>query len=65
MSIVPYSLEAFATLDAVQRYFNRALRLWGAAEALREATGAPLPPQARVDYDRLVAQARAALSEGL
>ncbi len=40
-----------------------ATRLWGAAAALREAIGAPLPPVERADYERLVASARVQLGE--
>jgi predicted ATPase len=40
-----------------------AARLFGAAEALREAIGAPLPPGDRVRCDRDVAVTRAALGE--
>lgn len=40
-----------------------AARLFGAAEALREAIGAPLPPADRADYDRSVAAVRVLLDE--
>jgi predicted ATPase len=40
-----------------------AVRLWGSAEALREAIGAPLPPIERADYDQAVAAVRACLGE--
>src|SRR5207237_335458 len=33
-------------------------RLWGAAEALREAIGAPIPPVERANYEHAVADAR-------
>jgi predicted ATPase/class 3 adenylate cyclase len=42
---------------------ERAARLLGAAEALREALGAPLPPVHRAEYQRNVAAVRAALDE--
>jgi hypothetical protein len=42
---------------------ERAARLFGAAEALREALGAPLPPVERAHYDRSIATVRAALGE--
>ena len=41
----------------------RAARLFGAAAALREAVGIPLPPVARPEYERDVAAARARLNE--
>ncbi len=40
-----------------------AARLWGAAEALREAIGEPIPPIERADYERSVTAARAQLGE--
>jgi non-specific serine/threonine protein kinase len=42
---------------------ERAPRLFGAAEALREVANTPLPPYRRADYDRDVAAARAQLDE--
>ncbi|MDQ5853454.1 MAG: tetratricopeptide repeat protein, partial [Chloroflexota bacterium] len=41
----------------------RAARLWGTAEALREAVGAPISPAKRTAYERDVAAARAQLDE--
>jgi DNA-binding NarL/FixJ family response regulator len=51
--------------DIVARQGERvwAARLWGAAEALRQHIGAPLPPVYRADYERSVAAARAHLGE--
>ena len=40
-----------------------AAQLWGAAESLREAIGAPMPPVDRAPYERTVATARARLGE--
>jgi hypothetical protein len=56
-------LEALARIAVTQRRpeATRAARLMGAAEALREAIGAPLPPSDRPDYQRHVTMARAAL----
>jgi hypothetical protein len=42
---------------------QRAARLLGAAEALREALGAPRPTYDRADYDRVVECVRAAVRE--
>jgi hypothetical protein len=38
-------------------------RVFGAAEALREAQGRPLPPVERADYEREVGAVRAVLGE--
>jgi predicted ATPase/DNA-binding CsgD family transcriptional regulator len=40
-----------------------AAQLWGAAEASREAMGAPLPPVDRVTYEERVAAARSAIGK--
>jgi tetratricopeptide (TPR) repeat protein len=58
-----YALEAMAGLAAAQGQSERAARLFGAAEALRQATGSPLPASERNDHQRIVASARAALGE--
>jgi hypothetical protein len=42
---------------------HRAARLLGAADALRAAIGAPLPPSERADYERTVAALRASLGD--
>jgi predicted ATPase/DNA-binding SARP family transcriptional activator len=60
---IAYSLAAFAALASVQEQTNRAARLWGAAEALRERLHVPLPPCEQAQYDRLVAQSRTVMSK--
>ena len=60
---VAVCLEGFARV-AVARRPARAARLLGAAEALREALGAPLAPADRADRDACVATARLALGVG-
>jgi predicted ATPase/DNA-binding SARP family transcriptional activator len=60
---IALSLEAFADLLTVQGQFGRAARLWGAAEALRQAILAPLSPKERETYDRSLTAARTALGE--
>jgi hypothetical protein len=58
------SLEGLAGVLAAQGDPPQAARLFGAAEALREATGSPLPEGERAGYDRKVAAARAAVDAG-
>jgi tetratricopeptide (TPR) repeat protein len=58
----PWSLEAFARLAALMDP-ERAARLWGAAESLRESLGWPLSPNEHPEYDRALASAREALGE--
>jgi predicted ATPase/class 3 adenylate cyclase/DNA-binding SARP family transcriptional activator len=55
-------LEAMAQLAVAQRQYERMARLFGAAEALREAIHMPLPLVDRADYDG-VAEARQVLDE--
>jgi tetratricopeptide (TPR) repeat protein/DNA-binding CsgD family transcriptional regulator len=52
-------LEGLAAVRAAQGDLGHAARLWGAAEALRETIGAPLPPLDGATYDRFVGAARA------
>jgi predicted ATPase/DNA-binding SARP family transcriptional activator len=56
-------LETLAHIASAQKQAERAAQLLGAAEALREAIGSPLPPAERSDYDRSVSAIRAALSK--
>jgi predicted ATPase/class 3 adenylate cyclase/DNA-binding CsgD family transcriptional regulator len=56
------SLEGLAG-TLVEPELTWATHLWGAAEALRESIGAPLPPVERAHYERSVAAARSQLGE--
>jgi non-specific serine/threonine protein kinase len=56
-------LEGLAAVAAAQAQSERAACLFGAAEALRELLGAPLPPADRAEHDRSVAAAGTALGE--
>jgi predicted ATPase/DNA-binding CsgD family transcriptional regulator len=58
---IALSLEGLAWLATSRRRPERAARLFGAAEALREAMGARLPPFRQDDHDRSLAAARAQL----
>ena len=59
----PLYLEGLAGVVATQGELPWAGRLWGAAEALRDGMGTPIPPAYRVDYERSVATARTQLGE--
>jgi tetratricopeptide (TPR) repeat protein len=56
-------LEGLARVAAAQGRMERVARLCGAAAALREDTGWPLPEARRAEHDRTVAAARAVLGE--
>lgn len=56
-----YALEAWASLAREQRGLERAARLWGAAERLREQISAPLPSKYKEAQDCAVAEVREAL----
>jgi tetratricopeptide (TPR) repeat protein len=58
---VAFGLEGLARVVAVQGALSWAARLWGAAETLRETSGAPIPPVERAAYERSVAATRAQL----
>ena len=55
------SLEGLAREAMRRMAFGRAVRLWAAADALRAAIDAPLPPAERATYDQSLATAREAL----
>jgi predicted ATPase/class 3 adenylate cyclase/DNA-binding CsgD family transcriptional regulator len=61
--LVASGLEGLAGVVAAQGELTWAARLWGTAECLREAIGAPIPPVERVEYEHTVAAARAHLDE--
>jgi predicted ATPase/DNA-binding CsgD family transcriptional regulator len=52
-------LEDLAALESVQGMPEQAARLWGAAEALREAIGAPMHPVDYIRYEQALTLARA------
>jgi predicted ATPase/Tfp pilus assembly protein PilF len=57
------SLEGFAYLAMAEGQRERAVRLWGGAQALREAIGSPPPPNKREESERRLAAVREALGE--
>jgi predicted ATPase/class 3 adenylate cyclase len=61
--LVASGLEGLAGVVAAQGEPAWAARLWGAAEAVREVIGVPIPPVERANYERAVAAARAQLGK--
>ena len=61
--LIASGLTGLARVVAMQGEPAWAVRLWGCAEALREALGAPLPPIERAAYDPAVAAVRDHLGE--
>jgi hypothetical protein len=57
--LIPSCLEGLAAVATEQGELVWAAYLWGAAEALCEAIGTPIPPVYRLDHERAVAKARA------
>jgi predicted ATPase/DNA-binding CsgD family transcriptional regulator len=60
---VATSLEALAFVEARQGALRQAVRLWGAAHALREAIGTSMYPVHRVDYEHALTHVRAQMGE--
>jgi len=56
-------LEGLARVKVAQGRMERAAQICGAASALREYMGWPLPPAKRAEHERTVAAAREALGE--
>jgi DNA-binding CsgD family transcriptional regulator len=61
--VIAKGLLGLGEVVAVQQKLAWAAQLWGAAEALRDTLGIPLPPVERTDYERLVSAARVHLGE--
>jgi predicted ATPase/DNA-binding SARP family transcriptional activator len=55
---VIYCVEAIACLATTKEMAETAGRLWGAAEALRQALGTPAPPSLMANYEPYLATAR-------
>src|SRR5207249_6580001 len=56
-------LKGLAGVAGAQGHADQAARLMGAVEAVREALGTPLPPEDRVDQERIQGPLRTALGE--
>jgi ATP/maltotriose-dependent transcriptional regulator MalT len=61
--LIALGLEGLAGVVATQGEPEWATRLWGAAAALRDTIGAPMPPIERAGYEAATADLRTHLSE--
>jgi non-specific serine/threonine protein kinase len=61
--VIPWSLDALAGVCGQRGYIGRAARLWGAAEALREASGFSQPPDDKRVLEPFLEAARSRLDE--
>jgi non-specific serine/threonine protein kinase len=61
---VPFNLEGLATVACMQGQVERATRLFGAAEAIRQAAANPLPTDNLAQYQQYLAALRTQLSPG-
>ena len=60
---IAFCMEGLAGVALAQGQPERAAKLFGGAEALRKALDTPLPPARLTDYDRDMAEVRAAMGE--
>ena len=60
---IPFCVEGLACLASAAGAAEQAVRLFGAAQALRDAVGVVLPPAERADHERGLAAARRLLDE--
>jgi tetratricopeptide (TPR) repeat protein len=62
---IAHQLECFASLAQAREQGERAARLFGAAEALREKINIPMTPLEKREYDGQVAELRAGMDQKL
>jgi predicted ATPase len=60
---IAHQFESFAFIAKVHEQAERAARLFGAAEALREKISIPMSPPEQIEYNREVADLRAGMDE--
>ena len=60
---IAFLLEEAATFAAAEGFAEKAAELFGAAEALREKIGEPVPHSVQADYEETLTSARAPLGE--
>jgi predicted ATPase/DNA-binding CsgD family transcriptional regulator len=61
--VIAVGLVGLGEVVAAQRQLAWAMQLWGAAEAVRDAIGVPIPPVELADYERSLSAARVHLGE--
>jgi len=61
--VIATGLVGVGEVVAAQHKLAWAAQLWGAADALRDALGVPIPPIERADYERSLSAARVHLGE--
>jgi hypothetical protein len=62
---IAHQLESFAFIALRREDGQRAARLYGASEALREVIGIAMTPSEKIEYDAEIARLRAGMDEGL
>jgi predicted ATPase/class 3 adenylate cyclase len=60
---IAHQLECFASIAKIEEQAQRAARLYGAAEALREKIDIPMTAMERIEYDREIADLKAGMDE--
>jgi tetratricopeptide (TPR) repeat protein len=60
---IAHELESFAAIAITEEEPQRALKLFGAAEVLRERSNSPMTDFERIEYDQMVAHVRSLLDE--
>jgi predicted ATPase/class 3 adenylate cyclase len=62
---VAHQLECLATIAMQSEQPERAARLFGAAETLRDKIGIPMTPQERAEYERTITELRSGMVPGI
>ena len=60
---IPECLEGMGKIAVAQNQLKRGARLFGAAEAMRETMGTPIPPIQRRDYEDKASELRAGMGD--
>ena len=60
---IAHQLECFASIAKIEEQGQRAARLFGAAEALREKIDIPMTDMEHVEYEREISELKAGMDE--